>query len=134
MVEPYYETWAATVAAKGVYVSDLPDWVRNWMTWMRFAYASSFWFAWSRVEARWALTVGISTLYVATGLAYFVGWGLLWGSVHILLWTPLMIYLFLRRGAFNMNDAYSIWLHGLMTTIFVSLIFDIRDVFLYFSA
>lgn len=133
MFDPHYESWAATMAAKDAYVAELPDWVRSWMTWMRFAFASSIWFAWSRVEARWAFAVGFATLYIAAAVAYFAGWNQLWGSVHIVVWGPLMVYLYLRRGPFSKGDAYSIWVRGLMATIFASLLFDVRDVFLYFT-
>ena len=134
MFEPYYESWAATLAAKNAYVAGLPAWVHNWMAWMRFAFGSALWFALARVEARWALAVGFATLLAGTALAYFIGWGPLWGTVHIILWTPLMIYLYVTRGPFSFRDAYGLWVRTLIVTIAISLVFDVRDVYLYFIA
>ena len=39
----------------------------------------------------------------------------------------------IRFPGIRRTDAYSIWVRGLMATIFVSLLFDVRDVFLYFT-
>ena len=45
-----------------------------------------------------------------------------------------MIYPCLSLGRLSRCDAYSIWVRGLIATIFVSLLFDVRDVFLYFTS
>jgi len=134
MIDPIYQGWAATQAAKQAYVAGLPDWVHAWMGWMEFAFASSLWFALARVEARWVFLVGFATLYAGAALAYFIGWGPYWGAVHIVLWGPLGVYLYIRRDPFSFRDAYGLWLRALIVTIAISLIFDTRDVVLHLMA
>ena len=128
MIDPFYGSLDATMAAKQAFVGGLADWVPKWMGWMRFAFLGSFWFLWAHVEARWVLATSVATQIVATGLAYFIGWGPLWGGVHILLWGPLLVYLYRRRAGLISVAPYAVWSNVLMATIAVSLLFDTRDV------
>lgn len=132
MIDPAFTSWAEAAAGKAAYVQALPDWVFSWMTWMRFVFFSSIWFAWKHNDARLTLATGFLSLQAAILVAYFVGWGLLWGITHLVLWTPLLLYVYINREPFSSGNAHSLWQRVLIGTIIVSLIFDIRDLILYF--
>ena len=124
---PAYESLDAALAAQRAFTADLPQWVHLWMRWMEFVFLSSLWFLLARIEARWVLATAIATTVVAFLVGYLFGWSGLWGAVHVVLWTPLVIYLWRRRPPLAERSGYGIWVHALMATIVVSLAFDIVD-------
>ena len=127
-MEPFYASWQAMADAREAYLAASPAWVQTWMGWMSFAFVSSLWFALARAEARWVLLVGIATVPVSNVILYLFGVSRIWGLGHILLWTPLLIYLIKRRPGFDHRSAFSVWLHALMATVAISLAFNAVDV------
>ncbi len=54
-----------------------------------------------------------------------------WGLSHIVLWTPLLIYIALRAPMINWRSVSGVWLMVFVATITVSLVLDYRDAFLW---
>ena len=109
-----------------------PAWVQIWVTWLALINSASIIFAFSRVEARWVLVAwvvaftGVMTLFAIFGFERILGLG------HIIAWTPLLIYLYRRRGDIFLTHGSGIYLHLLFLTNAVSLAFDYVDLVRYF--
>lgn len=127
MVFPAYESFDAARAAMDAVRAGLDPRILNWMTWMSLVFASSLWFAVKHHPARWALLVGLLTKPASLGIVYLLGTEA-WGLSHILLWTPLLIHLWRKRGRSRTRESYGFWLRALMITIVVSLGFDLYEV------
>jgi len=125
---PAYESLAAAMEAQEVYLAALPAWVQAWMSWMTFAFLSAVWFVWSHREARWALLVIALTAVLSVFVGYLFGWSRLWGAVHILVWTPYVIYLIRRRPSVLSRSGFALWINALLATMLISLVFDAIDV------
>ena len=67
--------------------------VQIWMNWMMFIFASSIFFVFRHVEARFALLSFILTMPLAFAVFYYARTVHLLGIVHIIAWVPLAIYL-----------------------------------------
>ena len=120
---------------------EIPDVVRLWMRWMMLIFFASIAFMVKFKPARWAFITVLAT--VALGLAT---WAItknihLFGLPHLIVWTPLAIYLWkstlspaaraaapLSAGAYS--KAHLIWATLLFITIIISLVFDVRDLYL----
>jgi len=124
---PAYEGLAAAMEAQEVYIAGLPGWVQAWMNWMAFAFLSAVWFAFRHKEARWALVVAAATLALSLLVGYLFGWSRLWGAVHIVVWTPFVIYLLRRRPQLRTRAGFAVWANLLLMTMIVSLVFDVLD-------
>ena len=110
--------------------------VELWMNWMVIIFMCSLLFAWRNKEARWAFAALVISL--PTALLIFKLWGNvhLFALAHLLWWTPLLVYLILsfqRQEKFKQWGALRLWHHLLCITIVISLIFDLRDVYLVIS-
>lgn len=72
-----------------------------------------------------AMLFGMSWVYDQMGYVRFLG------IVHVVLWTPLMIYLFfrVRKGEMPMVSRAVMWMT--VATLAVSLVFDYTDVIRY---
>ena len=125
---PAYESLAAAMEAQEIYVAALPGWVQAWMNWMMFAFLSAIWFVFSRREARWALLVILLTAVLSALAGYLFGWSRLWSAVHIVVWTPYLLYLIRRRPSLLSGSGFAVWVNVLLATMIVSLVFDVIDV------
>jgi len=115
--------------------------VKIWMNWMGLIFMASLLFVWKYKAARWAvLTFGLTMLGGVICWAVFKNVHL-FGIVHLVIWLPLGIYLWrtvlslaARAGAperqGNYHRAFMIWAVLLFLTIGVSLVFDVRDIYL----
>ncbi|TNE58920.1 MAG: hypothetical protein EP340_03965 [Alphaproteobacteria bacterium] len=104
--------------------------VTLWINWMMVIFLSSVLFAWKHPAARYALIVIFLTIPAAVVLYTLSGKIHLIGLAHIILWTPLFYYLLTReiRGSnFNLRTPFGVWAVLLTATIFISLVFDVRD-------
>ena len=109
----------------------LPTWVQVWMNWMMFIFVASIFFVWKHNGARWTLLSFLLSMPVGMLVFYLSNTVHLLGIVHLLLWTPLLVYLLLKEvksERFNFQSPYGIWVVLLMATITTSLLFDIRDI------
>jgi len=115
--------------------------VKIWMNWMGIIFLSSLIFVWKRKPARWVLAAIILTLPIGFVVWKMTGSVHMLGIAHLIVWLPLAIYLY--KAEFSktaeastlslsqrLKSPYFIWLCLLLTTIVISLIFDVRDIFL----
>ena len=120
--------------------------VKLWMGWMAFIFLLSIVFIPRYKAARWALAA-IS----ATGIGILITWALthsvhLFAIGHLIFWTPLAVYMWKttlspRARAASPEAAapkagglyqksFMLWATLLVLTIIISLVFDVRDIYL----
>jgi len=105
-----------------------PLWLVVWVfTLMVFNTASLFFV--KRVEARWVLLAWIINLPVINYIYETMGYVRLLGLSHVLVWTPLLIYLWLRRKQWMPPKTLTEkWLVAVFTVNLISLVIDYIDV------
>ena len=107
-------------------------WVFWWVMFMGAVFTLSIPFAFHRNEARWAAFVMILSFPAMMWLYSQIGYVRLLGIVHIVLWTPLLVYLWKRRDSWRVQETIAgKWVLLLFATITVSLLFDYADVVRY---
>lgn len=117
------------IAAFAADVKAGPLWVQYWLAFMSFVLMLAFPFALVRKEARVVALVVAITFPAMIGLYSLIGYVRLLGIVHAVFWTPLVIYLWRRRGEWRVRESVSgKWLLVLFATMIVSLAFDYADV------
>ncbi|MCE7999502.1 MAG: hypothetical protein HEP70_11640 [Rhodobiaceae bacterium] len=116
-------------ASQDAYISALPLWVQWWMNWMGIVlFLGSLIFAFVGVEARWLLLAMFLTIPATFLIGYAVGWNNLWGITHLILWTPVAIYMARRFSQIEVKSVYGVWYVLALATLWISLIFDVKDV------
>lgn len=108
----------------------LPQWVQLWMNWMTIVFLAAVLYVKNHVPARWVLVTYLVTFVAAIGVFYGTRNIHLFSLVHLLLWVPLLIYLYKsewRLGNVSLKSPYGVWLLLLCATMVVSLVFDVRD-------
>lgn len=110
-------------------IATAPLWVQYWLNFMGIVLMLAVPFAFARVEARWALLVIALTLPAMIALHSLVGYVRLLGVVHVVIWTPFVIYLWRRRDRWRVKETLSgKWILILFLTMIVSLALDYSDV------
>jgi hypothetical protein len=110
-------------------------WIRVWFYWLGYAIvATPVILAFSKGTRRDALIVLLTNICVIASMGWLyeqTGYVRLLGVVHVILWTPLFIYLFGRakNGEMALPLRLVIWLF--VATLAVSLAFDYVDVMRY---
>ena len=122
--------------------AETSDAVRLWMNWMMLVFISSLAFVAKFKAARWTFLAIIGTIVLAL-ITWVVSKNIhLFGIPHLLIWTPLAVYLWkstlsptsrlgMPEGVYS--KAHIVWVSLLFVTILISLVFDVRDVFLVAS-
>ncbi|MEX2524977.1 MAG: hypothetical protein WD750_08465 [Gammaproteobacteria bacterium] len=109
-----------------------PTWVVIWVFWLVFLnIASAAVFAWRHVEARWVLAAMLANMPFMNLLFSYFDYTRILGLSHIILWTPLLIYLWQRRQKIQLKTPFGIYIHALFISNFISLIIDYIDVIRY---
>ena len=114
-------------------ISNLPNPVQMWMNWMMLTFSCSILFVWKYRTARWVLASILLSMPMAMFVYYLTNTIHLLGIVHVIIWLPLLIFLYrtdFKSESFKKFSPYGIWIILLATTIVISLIFDVRDIFL----
>lgn len=109
-----------------------PLWLKSWVYWMIFINSISIFFAFTRNEAHWVLTAWLANLLTMPMLFDAVGYVRLLGLPHIVFWTPLVIYLWMKRRSFSGTWAGR-YLWVVMATNGASLVIDYIDVARYLA-
>lgn len=107
--------------------------VQLWMNWMIGLFFASILFIFHKKSARYILSTILLTFVFATVIFYFTKNVHLFSVPHLILWAPLAVYLFkteVRKPDFKLLSFYGIYLALLLTTISISLVFDVRDTIL----
>ena len=110
-----------------------PDWIEYWVNFIGIVFMLSIPFSFVRKEAKWVLLT-LLVMLPAMLLAYrHFGYERILGAVHIVVWAPLLVYLLKRRRKWRISETWSgKWIVLLVTTMMISLAFDITDVLRYF--
>ena len=112
-------------------LSGQPLWVQIWVYYLTLINLASIFFV-KRIEPRW---VFVAFLFAATSMMVLFalqGFTRLLGLGHIIFWTPLILYLWGRRGDIYLTRPSGIYLHLVFLTIVISLVFDYVDLVRYF--
>ena len=106
-----------------------------WLYWMSFAIiVTPLVLVFSKATRLDAVIVLLTNIAMLVGMAWVyeqMGYVRLMGIVHVILWTPLFVYLFLRakNGEMPLLCRLAIWMF--VATLAVSLVFDYTDVARY---
>ena len=110
-------------------------WMIVWLYWMSFAITvTPLVLIFSKATRLDAVIVFLTNLAMFVGMSWVydqMGYVRLMGIVHVILWTPLFIYLFLRakNGEMPLLCRLTIWMF--VATLAVSLAFDYTDTVRY---
>lgn len=108
-------------------IAEGPAWVYWWTrvidvsNWMLIA------FAFRDVRAHWALTAWFANVCIILTLFGTFGYGRWLGLSHILVWTPLWIYLVRTLQPFSSERVSGRYLYWFLAVISISLAFDYVD-------
>ena len=105
--------------------------VALWINWMVLIFLLSIIFVWRHKTARYVLLA-----IILTGPIGYLVWSLtgkvhLIGIAHLIVWFPMAVYLYFnefKQENFKWKSVYGVWLILLVTTIIISLVFDVRDI------
>jgi hypothetical protein len=106
--------------------------LQAWVYWMAALNTASILFVIQRVEARWVLAAWVLNTILISVLYETFGYTRILGLSHIILWTPLLAYLWTRRANFDRGTWAGRYFIVLGITIFISLVFDYVDLVRYF--
>lgn len=110
--------------------------VQMWMNWMGLVFLASIIFVWKHKPARWVLAtlfgtiIGGSIVWLLTKNVHLLG------IVHLVIWLPLGIYLWKSvlsgpaRETISQHRIFFTWAALVFATIVISLVFDVRDIYL----
>ena len=110
-------------------------WMIVWLYWMSFAIiVTPLVLVFSKATRLDAVIVLLTNIAMLVGMGWVyeqMGYVRLMGIVHVILWTPLFIYLVLRakNGEMPLLCRLIIWMFA--ATLAVSLVFDYTDVARY---
>ena len=109
-----------------------PLWLQLWLAWLMIVNTASLIFLRS-VEGRVTLIVWVGvgiTMMAAFGL---IGWSRGLGIVHVIWWTPLLVWLYQRLRKDPPAGALRLWLFALVASNGVSLVIDYVDTVRYLT-
>ena len=111
-------------------INSMPLGWRIWGNWMILINMASLLFIRLR-EAQFVLAAWIENAAGITLMAQLMGYARLLGIVHVVFWTPLAVYLFVRLRTIERGTWLARYLAVLLATITVSLAIDYVDVARY---
>jgi len=106
------------------------DIVKIWMNWMIIIFLLSIIFTYKHVSARFIFISLFMTIPIAIVIFNITKSPYLVGVSHIIVWIPLSIYLLKTEVIVKrekLKSIYGVYLILLLSTIMLSLFFDIRD-------
>lgn len=116
-------------------IAHQPLWVRLWLNWLLFGALALplALFIWrqSRVSAFFILLANIPAGFGTGWLYEHMGYVKLLGLAHIIFWTPIAFYLFLRLRRVDLPKLPQWIIMVALATIVVSLAFDYTDALRY---
>ena len=109
-----------------------PAWLQIWVAWLIVVNSAAIFFVRHR-PARVVLAAWLVNAVLMTMLAELNGYNRLLGISHVLIWTPLAIYLYrlMRAGELAGPALFDRWARSLFVTNLVSLVVDYVDVVRY---
>ena len=121
--------------ATNTYIEGLPEWVQLWMTFMMLALVPALVFMFRYAEARVTVAAVLYSFVMTTFINIATeGPTLLWGLAHLLFWPIPVIYTLVRFKQINWRSIYGYWLALANAVMVISIVFDVRDVAIFFSS
>lgn len=114
------------------HIQQEPLLLQIWINWMVFINLSAVVFIWSRVEPRWVLAAFLCSAIFMNYLFGIHGYERILGAAHIIFWTPLLVYLYVRRYEIGRFGLSAVYLGAVFTTNAISLGIDFVDVVHFF--
>ena len=114
-----------------------PAWISWWINWIGVINIAAvvFFARWregrlrfGHIEAVYILAALVAVIVAIEILFRQFGYTRILGLSHVLIWTPLAIYLWRRLSLHPRNTVFGIYLRVLLVTIVVALAFDYADV------
>ena len=103
-------------------------WQTAWLYWMSFAIiVTPVVLVFSKATRRDAVIVLLTNIAMLVGMSWVydqMGFVRLMGIVHVILWTPLFVYLFRRVKTGDIPMLFRVTMIIFMATIGISLVFD----------
>ncbi len=116
-------------------IATQPVWVQMWLNWMGLVIVGTFiGLLFSKATRRDAAIILVSTILVYFAMTWLyqqVGFVRLLGLVHIIVWTPLVFYLWKRLASPLITKPFRQFIWIFIATIVVSLMIDYVDVARY---
>ena len=110
-------------------------WMTVWLYWMSFAIiVTPLVLIFSKTTRLDAVIVFLTNLAMFIGMGWVyeqIGYVRLMGIVHVILWTPLFIYLFRRAKNSEMPPICRLVMWMFIATLAISLVFDYTDTIRY---
>lgn len=100
-----------------------------WLNWMMLVVIIMPIFFFRRPQGRIAILCSILLIATAIPTTRIVGMSNFLSLLHLIIWTPLLIYFShqLRHQRIPIKSVFGIWSLTMITTLIISLVFDIRD-------
>ena len=114
------------------YIQQEPLWIQVWINWLVLINLGGIVFAWSRAEPRWVVAAFLCSAIFMNYLFGIHGYQKILGASHIIFWTPLLVYLYLRRNEIGRYGVTAFYLGAVFATNLMSLLVDFVDVARYF--
>jgi hypothetical protein len=114
-------------ATLGSHMMNQAPWLVAWLMWLVFVNVVSVIFVIRHTEARWVLVAFVVNVPLMNLLYDSYGFVRVLGLSHIIVWTPLLVFLVLRRSRFNPRTLFGGWITVLMLTNGISLVVDYVD-------
>lgn len=132
------------IAMRQEELAELPGFVQNWISYMRAVFFGGIIFVPWRTEARFVVLTMVATAILLIGLKItfpLIHSGSVGTVVHLLLWSPLLVYLIMRRRAIMahltggqlLGALYGLWVSVVSITLAASLVLDGRTFFRWFQ-
>jgi len=102
-----------------------------WVCWLIIVNTAGILFVTRHVEARWTLGAWAINLFLMTALYDSFGFVRLLGLSHIIVWTPLLGYLWTRRAQHDLKTVFGKWAVALFLSNALSLAIDYIDIVRY---
>ncbi|MGB0921038.1 MAG: hypothetical protein ACPG06_02195 [Alphaproteobacteria bacterium] len=118
----------------GKHIAQEPIWLQAWVLWMvivNLGIAIFIPFKWARKEA-WVIAIAmVINIAFMNFLFSQTGYTRLLGLSHILIWTPMLVWLAPRLKRHGTGNLYGLGLHTVFITNALSLIVDYIDLVRY---
>ena len=101
-----------------------------WILWLVVINTASLLFL-RHQEGRWVLFAWVANAITMTALFEWTGYTRLLGLSHVVWWTPLLVFLWVRRKATGDRGGFTAWIRVLFWTNLLSLVIDYTDVARY---
>ncbi len=110
-----------------------PLWLQGWIGWMVLVNVAGGLIFIRRPEAKWVLIAMAGNVLFMNWLFAEFGYQRILGLAHVVFWTPLLIYLWMRRQNWGLQTTAGKWLAVLFATNLTSLAVDYIDVARYLA-